>query len=154
MKTFAATALAAIAMAGKLQQTDAAQYNIVDDAAFEFYQCVDLNGDGLLSFREMVQVLYKGVKHDKVPKEVLSSFRSNVYIHPLQFAQGVYGALEDFGVPIQEWTPIVNDAAASLSTQVVTGKGMKWFDKQLDAPAFAQTKEQGHIVLGFSEEAE
>merc|ERR1712045_447896 len=87
MKTFAATALAAIAMAGKLQQTDAAQQNIQDDASYEFYQCVDLNGDGLLSFREMVQVLYKGVQHDKVPKEVLQSFRSNVYIHPLQFAR-------------------------------------------------------------------
>ena len=59
MKTFAATALAAIAMAGKLQQSNAAE-NIEDDAGYALYKCIDLNGDGLLSFRELVRTLYTG----------------------------------------------------------------------------------------------
>ena len=151
MKTFAATALAAIAMAGKLKQN--AAEHIEDDGGYALYNCVDVNGDGMLSFREMVKALYVGEKNGAIPKDVVRSFRSNIYIHPMQFAMGVYGALEEHGVPIGEWVPILNDTAVQLSTQQVTGKGMKWFERQLDAPAFAQTKD-GHLVLGFSEEAE
>ena len=82
----------------------------------------------------------------------MQSFRSNVYIHPLQFATGVYGALEEHGVPIGEWASIVSDTAKTLEKQVTTGKGMKWFEKQLDAPQLAQ--KQQALVLGFSEDAE
>ena len=156
MKTFAATALAAIAMAAKIQQKDATTGGDVDpvmEAGMSLYHCIDVNNDGAVSFREIVDALYTGRKEGVIPADVVKSFRANVYIHPAQFFGGVYGALETHYVPIEEWVPIVEDTAAQLEQQVVTGKGFKWFDKQLDASIqLAQTK--GFTALGFSEDAE
>ena len=158
MKTFAATALAAIAMAAKIQQKDATtttggDVDPVMEAGMSLYHCVDVNMDGAVSFREIVDALYTGEKEGVIPKDVVKSFRANVYIHPAQFFGGVYGALETHFVPIEDWVSIVSDTADQLAKQVVTGKGFKWFDKQLDGSIqLAQTK--GFTALGFSEEAE
>ena len=156
MKTFAATALAAIAMGAKIQQKDATTDGGVDpvmEAGMSLYHCIDVNMDGAVSFRELVGALYAGRKAGVISEDIVKSFRANVYIHPAQFFGGVYGALETHYVPIEYWVPLVNDAATKLAEQVVTGKGFKWFDKQLDQSIqLAQTKK--FTALGFSEEAE